>query len=104
MPDLGHSEAYDVCFVNSRLAMEAEEDLLMHMVVMSLLLYFPRLASVVLVEVCLPLASQQASTHQDVAWEAIVVAQHGYHWVLASDVLLVVATAAVGPCSQVEAL
>lgn len=60
VPDCGHPEAYDVCFVDSRLAMEAEEDRLMHMVVMSLLLYFPRLVSVVLVEACLRLASQQA--------------------------------------------
>ena len=60
MPDCGHFEAYDVCFVDLRLAMEAEEDRLIHIVVTSLLLYFPRPVSGVLVEACWCLASQQA--------------------------------------------
>ena len=104
MPDCGHFEAYDVCFVDLRLAMEAEEDRLIHMGVTSLLLYFPRPVSEVSVEAYSCLASQQASSHLDVVWEAVVVAQHDYHYVLASGVLQVAATAVVGPCSQVEAL
>ena len=68
-----------MCFVNSRLAMEAEEDRLIHIVVTSLLMYFPRPISGVLVEACWYLASQQASSHQDVVWEVVVVAQHDYH-------------------------
>lgn len=74
MPDCGHFEAYDVCFVDLRRAMEAEEDRLIHMVVTSLLLYFPRPVSEVWVEVCWCLASQQASFHLDVVWGAVVVA------------------------------
>ena len=79
MPDCGHFEAYDVCFVDLRLATEAEEDRLIHIVVTSLLMYFPRPISGVLVEACWYLASQQASSHLDVVWEAVVVAQHDYH-------------------------
>lgn len=60
MPDRGHFEAYDVCFVDLCLAMVAEEDRLIHIVVMSLLLYFPRPVSGVLVEAYWCLASQQA--------------------------------------------
>lgn len=79
MPDYGHFEAYGVWFVDSRLAMEAEGDRLIHIVETSLLLYFPRPVSGVLVEACWCPASQQASFHQGVVWEVVVVARHDYH-------------------------
>jgi hypothetical protein len=79
MLDYCHSEACDVCFAEWRLVMEARADRLIHTVVTSLLLYFPRLVSEVSVEVYSCLAFRQASSHPDVVWEAVVVARHGYH-------------------------
>jgi len=104
MPDYGRSEALDVCLMESRLAKVAKAGHLIHSVLTSLLLYSLRPLSGVLVEVCLHLASQQASSHQDAVWEVIAVVPHGCHWDLAVGVLQVVVAAVVEPCSQVEAL
>jgi hypothetical protein len=104
MPDYHHSEACGVCLVDSCLVMEARADHLIHTVVTSLRLYFPRLVLGVSVEVYSCLASQQASSHPDVVWEAVVVARRGYHQDLAPDVPQVAATVVVGPCSRAEAL
>jgi hypothetical protein len=76
MPDYCHSEACNVCFEGLRLAVEARADHLIHTVVTSLLLHFPRLVSEVSVEVYSCLAFRQASSHPDGVWEAVVVA-HG---------------------------
>lgn len=78
IPDRGHFEANGVCFVDLRLAVEAEEDRLIHIVVTTLLSCFPRSVSEVLVEAYSCLASQQASSHLDVVLGAVVVAQYGY--------------------------
>lgn len=79
MLDCGHYEACDVYFGDLRLVTEARADHLIHTVVTSLLLEFPRLISEVSVEVYSCLAFRQESSHPDVVWEAVVVARRGYH-------------------------
>ena len=79
MLDCGHSEVYVVPSVGVHSVRVAKADHLMRNAVTRLLLHSPRLVSGVLVEACSHLASQQASSHPGVVWEAIGVAPHDYH-------------------------
>lgn len=96
-PHHGLREVGSVSVVALHLEVPAKAGRSFHMVVVNLRLYSPHLVLAALVEEYLRLAFQPVLHYFAAVSEAIVVVQHGCHWVHVADVPEVAADAAAAP-------